>query len=132
RGSLGLDLETAVEVTLIDQRPLKIPTTFKGPLLINRRPQGALLFGRSSSGLKGLFVLPGVIDADYNGIVQIVAQTSFPPIHIPKGSKIAQLVPVPVLTADLQTASEGERGSQGFGSTGGLVLLLPTMSSRAK
>uniref|UniRef100_A0A8C3GKZ4 dUTPase-like domain-containing protein n=1 Tax=Cairina moschata TaxID=8855 RepID=A0A8C3GKZ4_CAIMO len=120
RESLGLDLETAVEVTLIDQRPLKIPTTSEGPLLINRRLQGALLFGRSSSGVKGLFVLPGVTDADYNGIVRIMAQTSFLPIHIPKGSKIAQLVPVRVLTADLQTASERERSSQGFGSTGGL------------
>ncbi|NWV61264.1 POK9 protein, partial [Malurus elegans] len=98
RGSLGLDLATAIDITLIDQRPTKIPTAIKGPVIINGEPQGALLLDHSSSGIKGLFIFPVVIDADYTGEICIVAQTMFPRIHIPRGSRIAQLVPVPQLT----------------------------------
>ncbi|NXM75495.1 POK9 protein, partial [Serilophus lunatus] len=123
-GSLGLDLESTTDITLIDSRPVKIPTGVRGPMLINGQPQGALLLGRSSSGLKALFVLPGVIDRDYCGEISIVAQTSFPPpLHIVKGSRIAQLVPVPQLTACMKTLSPRDRRTGGFGSTGGMALL---------
>ncbi|XP_075302375.1 deoxyuridine 5'-triphosphate nucleotidohydrolase-like [Opisthocomus hoazin] len=83
RGSLGLDLETAVAITLIDNRPQKIPTITVGPLIIDGTATGALLIGRSSSGVKGLIILPGLIDADYTGQIIIVAHTPFPPTHIP-------------------------------------------------
>ncbi|NWV30453.1 POK9 protein, partial [Origma solitaria] len=117
RGSLGLDLATAIDVTLIDQRPCKIPTAIRGPVTIDGHAHGALLLGRSSSGLKGLFILPGLIDADFTGEIFIVAQTSFPPIHIPKGSRIAQLVPLSQLTAAMQKVTHlTERGDKGFGS----------------
>ncbi|KFP69671.1 hypothetical protein N310_12755, partial [Acanthisitta chloris] len=129
-GSLGLDLATAVDVTLIDRHPVKVPSTFRGPLMINGQPQGTLLFGRSSSGLKGLFVFPGVIDADYTRVIQMVLQTDFPPMHIPTGSRIAQLVPVPVLTAAMHPAVEAERGDRGFGSTGGMALLTVPLNRR--
>ncbi|NXM67625.1 POK9 protein, partial [Serilophus lunatus] len=129
-GSLGLDLESAIDITLIDSRPTKIPTGVRGPILINGQPQGALLLGRSSSGLKGLFVLPRVIDSDCCEI-NIVAQTSFPPLHIWKGSRIAQLVPVPQLTACMKALSPRDPGTGGFGSTGGMALLTVPMHQRA-
>ncbi|NWV17810.1 POK9 protein, partial [Origma solitaria] len=131
RGSLGLDLAAAVDVTLIDQWPCKIPTGMQGLVIIDGHAHGVLLLGRSSSGLQGLFVLPGLIDADFTGEIFIVAQTSFPPIHIPKGSRIAQLVPLSQLTAVMQKISHlTERGDKGFGSTGGLAMLTVPMTNR--
>ncbi|NXY54349.1 POK9 protein, partial [Callaeas wilsoni] len=130
RGSLGLDLAAAVDVTLVDNRPQEISTGVHGPIQINDQPCGALLLGRSSSGLKGLFVLPGITDADCQGDINIVVQTHFPPIHIPKGSKIAQLVPMQRLTAAMEPACAKERGSSGFGSAGGLAMLTLALTDR--
>ncbi|NWH67325.1 POK9 protein, partial [Geococcyx californianus] len=129
RGSLGLDLATAVDVTLIDGRPQKIPTGIKGPLAINGQCCGALLLGRSSSSLRGLFVLPGLIDKDYEGEICIMAQTHFPPLHIPAHSKIAQLIPLPHLAADIAEGTP-ERGTGNFGSTGSLALLTLPLAQR--
>ncbi|NXO12788.1 POK9 protein, partial [Oriolus oriolus] len=120
-GSLELDLETAVDVTLIDNRPQKIPTKVQGPLLINQQ---------SSSGLQGLFVLPRLIDADFQGEICIVAQTLFLPMHIPKGSKIAQLIPMQQLTSAMEPITNQCRGSKGFGSSGGLALLTLDLRER--
>ncbi|NXU60322.1 POK9 protein, partial [Horornis vulcanius] len=120
RGSLGLDLATAIDVTLIDNRPQKVATGIKGPVVVDGQPHGALLLGCSSSGLQGLFILPGVIDCDFTGEICIIVQTNFPPVHIPKGSRIAQLVPLQQLTQRMTTDSTQFRGSSGFGSTGGL------------
>ncbi|KFW97216.1 hypothetical protein N336_11372, partial [Phalacrocorax carbo] len=128
-GSLGLDLATAIDVTLIDTRPRKIRTGIKGPLIIDGQACGALLFGRASR-LQGLFVLPGVIDCDYEGEICIVAQTAFPPICIPKGSKLAQLVPIQQLARPLVSGDTSARGTGGFGSTGGLALLTPSLNER--
>ncbi|KAF1528593.1 Endogenous retrovirus group K member 9 Pol protein, partial [Eudyptula albosignata] len=131
--SLGLDLATAIDVTLLDQRPQKIPSTITGPLILNNKPQGALLIGCSSSGIRvipRLFVLPGLIDTDYKGVISVVVQTLFPPIHIPAGSKIAQLIPLPQLTVDMQAVSQKDRGTDGFGSTGGIALLTLLMNRR--
>ncbi|NWZ30821.1 POK9 protein, partial [Asarcornis scutulata] len=130
RGSLGLDLATAIDMTIIDQKPVKIPSTTMGPLIIDKKPHGALLIGRSSSGIKGLIILPGVIDADYKGTISIVVQTLFPPLHIPAKSKIAQLVPLPQLTEGMKATTDVSRGTQGFGSTGGLAMLTMAMNWR--
>ncbi|NXA57684.1 POK9 protein, partial [Nothocercus julius] len=97
-GSLGLDLAAAVDVTLYTHRPTRIPTEIKEPIVINGHRLGALLLGRSSASVMGLFVLPGVIDADYTGEIQIMAHTPYPPLKIGQGQRIAQLVPLPQLT----------------------------------
>ncbi|NXA89799.1 POK9 protein, partial [Melanocharis versteri] len=129
-GSLGLDLATTTDVTLLDSKPQRIPAGVRGPVLINQQPQGALLLGRSSSGLRGLNVLPGVIDADYTGEIQIVVQMLFSPMFIPKGSKIAQLVPLPHLTAALHPMRKQGRGEGSFGSTGRLAMLTLALKDR--
>ncbi|NXY00003.1 POK9 protein, partial [Centropus bengalensis] len=130
RGSLGLDLATAVEVTLIDTRPQRIPTRVMGPIVISGQPHGALLLGRSSSGLKGLFILPGIIDSDFTGEICIVAQTNFPPIYIPKGSRIAQLVPLQQLTTQMTSDNTPVRGPGCFGSTEEMILLTVPLNQR--
>ncbi|NWR91979.1 POK9 protein, partial [Furnarius figulus] len=122
-GSLGLDLATAVEAPLTDSKPTKVPTGVAGPVIYKGSPCGALLLGCSLSSLKGLFVLPGVIDADYTGEICIVVMALFPPMIVPAGSTIAQLVPTMQMTEAASTASHSQRGNAGFGSTGPVALL---------
>ncbi|KFW75141.1 hypothetical protein N305_04484, partial [Manacus vitellinus] len=132
-GSLRLDLATAVEVTLLSTQPQKIPTGIYGPLIINKQVFGALLIGRSSASLAGLFVLPGLIDADYTGQIMVMAYTIFPPLRIPKGQRIAQLIPLPQLTKPLTNDRQlMQCGDRGFGSTKGLTLLTLDLSEQPK
>lgn len=87
-------------------------------------PKGhvGLILDRSSVATKGLQVSGGVIDSGYyneeNGIVVV-----FHNIHNNEyynlGDRIAQLIIVPVLNQFIEgTVEKGERGSNGFGSTG--------------
>ncbi|KAF4804326.1 hypothetical protein TURU_008831 [Turdus rufiventris] len=124
RGSLGLDLAAAVDVVLKDNKPIKIPIEVQEPLGLNGQSYRALVLGRSSAALKGLIVVLGVIDADSHEEIMIVAFAHFPPLSIPAGSRIAQLVPVPQL---VQEASGPLQRMGGFVSTGGLVLLTLSM-----
>lgn len=80
----------------------------------------------------GLYVLPGVIDADYSGEIMIMLHTPFPPVTISKGQRLAQLVPLPQLTSGVKPLTLQPRGDSGFGSTGGLVLLTVDLSTRPK
>ncbi|XP_064495559.1 uncharacterized protein LOC135404750 [Pseudopipra pipra] len=130
RGSLGLDLATTIDCTLIDQRPQKIPTGVHGPVLVDGKPVGALLIGRSSSTMAGLTVLVELIDADYTGEISIMVNTLFPPLHIPARSRIAQLIPLPQIAPG--PSDKPERGDQGFGSTGASALLTIDMARRPR
>ncbi|NWI53577.1 POK9 protein, partial [Calyptomena viridis] len=129
-GSLGLDLAITVDISLIDQHPQRISTGIYAPLLINNKPYGALLLGRLSTGLNGVFILPGLIDSDYAEEIQIIVQALFPPIFIPKGSRLVQLVPLQQLTVELQGNPTTQRENQGLGSTGGLAVLTVSMNHR--
>jgi len=51
-----------------------------------------LLVGGSSAGVKGLLVVPRVIDADYAHQIHITVHTLCPPLFVPIGSKIAQIL----------------------------------------
>ncbi|NXD44645.1 POK9 protein, partial [Copsychus sechellarum] len=127
RDSLGLDLAAAIDIVLKDKKLIKIPTGVRRHLVSNRQPCGALLLGRSSTTLQSLTVEPGVIDADFTGEIMIMVFTRFPPMSILAGSRIAQLIPQQQLVKE---ARGPVRGSEGFGSTGGLVLLTLTMEQR--
>ncbi|NXF14259.1 POK9 protein, partial [Smithornis capensis] len=129
-GSLGLDLATAIDITFIDKRPVKIPTGVKGPITCKGLQCGALLLGRSSATLNGLTVLPGIIDSDYTGEICIMAQTFFPPMFIPQGTRIAQLVPLQQLVDAAQAKSHDPRNTKGFGSTGTAAFLTLNMLQR--
>ncbi|NWT26625.1 POK9 protein, partial [Cardinalis cardinalis] len=131
--SLGIDLVTAVDITLIDAKPLRIPTSINSPLHESQYQIGALLMGRSSSSLKGIIVIPGLIDADFTGEIQIVTHTMHPPLHIPKGSKIAQLVPLQNFTSQackIPLKEVGVREDASFGSTGEIICLTLHMHNR--
>lgn len=73
----------------------------------------------------GIMVLGGEIDAGYRGeIVVILSACNDKPVSLERGSRIAQLVvrqlyEGPVERVSLEKLGEGERGANGFGSTGG-------------
>lgn len=89
-GSTGVDLAAAQSVTLTDSTVTLIPAGVMGPLGVGR---SAFLLGHSAVTWMGLLVLPGVTDADYTGEIKIMAWTPSPLCFIPKGQKIAQLIP---------------------------------------
>ncbi|NXY38902.1 POK9 protein, partial [Pomatorhinus ruficollis] len=111
-GSAGVDVTTAVDTTLTSTAVHLIDMSIKGPL-----GQGlcTLLLGRSSSSCQGSFVLPGVIDADYTGVMKAIVYTLTPPVSIPAGSWIAQLVP---FHSCVLNPGKSVQGDGGFGSTG--------------
>jgi len=90
-------------------------------------PEGYEAQVRPRSGLAlkhGISVLntPGTIDADYRGEVKILlinfGQESF---TVERGARIAQMVVMPVMQAELVSVGkleESARGTGGFGSTG--------------
>nr|XP_054095608.1 uncharacterized protein LOC128928770 [Callithrix jacchus] len=68
--SAGLDLcPSSRQVLTLDMGPQAIPTGVFGPLPADHV---GLLLGQSSWSLKGLQVVPGVIDADYTGEIRVV------------------------------------------------------------
>uniref|UniRef100_A0A8B9E861 dUTPase-like domain-containing protein n=1 Tax=Anser cygnoides TaxID=8845 RepID=A0A8B9E861_ANSCY len=106
--------------TLALRAMLRIPETGKQgasePYMqfIDQLCDVASLLGRSCTTLTGLFVLPGIIDADYTGQNQAMARTPSPPLSIPKGTRIAQLI---LCRAVVPKAVDAVRGAAGFGST---------------
>ncbi|NXX75049.1 POK9 protein, partial [Urocolius indicus] len=131
RGSLRLDLATAVDHTLLSKHPATISTGIKGPITINGQAVGALLIGRSLVALKGLTVITGLIDADFQGEILIMVQTLFPPLFIPKGTRVAQPIPLPHLAEGLPPSQSTPR-TGGFGSTGQIALLTVDLQKRPR
>lgn len=122
--SAGMDLAAAINapMTLAPGKRAMVPTGLAIAL-----PAGYEAQVRPRSGLaakNGVTVLntPGTIDADYRGEVKVIlvnlGQDSF---EIERGMRIAQMVIAPVTQAsftEVDSLSETERGSGGFGSTG--------------
>jgi dUTP pyrophosphatase len=70
---------------------------------------------------KGVFTHGGVIDSSYRGEIVVLMSTLTDIYEIRSGDRIAQLVPIPVLTGAVRESTEltsGARGSKGFGSSG--------------
>jgi dUTP pyrophosphatase len=85
-------------------------------------PLGLLVRDRSSLAARGLATTGGVIDAGYRGEILIVMSNSTAAsIHLNAGEKVAQMVPVPVLTGAVEqvnTLESSLRLGKGFGSSG--------------
>jgi dUTP pyrophosphatase len=123
----GLDLIAAVPadrpLTLAAGTRALVPTGIALAL-----PPGTEGQVRPRSGLAvkyGLTVLnaPGTIDADYRGEVQVLlVNLGAEAVAVTRGMRIAQLVIATVARAELrevETLDPTQRGSGGFGSTGG-------------
>lgn len=83
---------------------------------------GLLVRDRSSMAARGIAVTGGVIDAGYRGEIQILlTNLSSHSIDLKAGDKIAQMIPVPVLTGLVEAVdnlAESGRAEKGFGSSG--------------
>lgn len=114
----GLDLYTPVDFALYPGNSEIVDTGVHVEI-----PEGYVGFLKSKSGLnvnRGI-VSEGVIDAGYTGsiVVKLYCHESFTRFH--RGDKITQLVLLPVETPEIEivdSISGGERGENGFGSTG--------------
>ncbi len=129
-GAACYDLYAAEDVWLKHYRPHTVVGTGIGIQL----PPGYVGMVCSRSGLAAksrIFVLnaPGIIDEDYRGEIKVIlghipddhAWPNMSPLHLPKGSRIAQLLvlPVPQLVVEEVTElSTTDRGVGGLGSTG--------------
>jgi len=121
---LGYDIFSLATVLLEPHKTVRVRT---GISVEARHPQtgiplGLLVRDRSSMASRGIATTAGVIDAGYRSEVQIVmTNLGDSPIELPAGEKIAQMIPVPVLTGPVQeaeTLEESARLSKGFGSSG--------------
>ena len=129
---LAYDLYSAVEARILPWSVSRIGTgiaaVFDGPPLgtvfaTHIFKWGLLIQDRSSMANLNLFTIGSVIDSGYRGeIMVMLANFTDEPAYLPAGSKIAQVIPIPVLThcgiievAELPASS---RHTDGFGSTG--------------
>jgi dUTP pyrophosphatase len=85
-------------------------------------PLGLLVRDRSSMAARGLACTGGVIDAGYRGEILIVmTNLGDSSIDLHAGEKIAQMIPVPVLTGPVHAVDsleDSHRAEKGFGSSG--------------
>ncbi len=122
--AVGMDLAAAVDEDMVlepGQRGL-VPTGFEMAV-----PRGYEAQVRPRSGLainNGIIVpnTPGTIDPDYRGEVKVILlNMGTEPFTIRRGMRVAQMVIVPAVRADVRTVDQlppTERGDGGFGHTG--------------
>ena len=126
-GSAAVDLRAAldegVEVVIAPGERALIPTGIA--ISPETSDVVAILAGRSGLGIKNGVTLAngiGVIDSDYRGEICVgLYNSSDVPFTVHRGDRIAQLMFMPVYTANLIEAAsldETARGTGGFGSTG--------------
>ncbi len=121
---LGYDVFSLESVILEPHKTVRVRT---GISVEARHPEtgaalGLLVRDRSSMASKGIATTAGVIDAGYRGEVQIVmTNLGTSAIELKAGEKIAQMIPVPVLTGpveEVESLEESARLGNGFGSSG--------------
>lgn len=125
-GAAGMDLRAAVPadapLTLKPGQRTLVPTGF-----VFEVPAGYEAQIRPRSGLaikNGITCLnsPGTVDSDYRGEVKVIlANFGQEDFIIERGMRIAQMVIAAVTqvsVSEVREASETERGTGGFGSTG--------------
>jgi dUTP pyrophosphatase len=122
KGAAGMDVSSAQFLTLRPGERYAVSTEYAVEVPPDHELQ---VRSRSGQSLKtGVVVLnqPGTIDEDYRGELKIILiNMGTAPVSIERDQRIAQLVLMPVVRAEIQIAvelSKTERGENGFGSTG--------------
>ena len=121
---LGFDLFALEAVTLAPRATLRVRTG----IAVEARhpgtgaPLGLLVRDRSSMAARGVATTGGVIDAGYRGeILVLMTNLGQAAIELKAGEKIAQMIPVPVLTGavvEVESLEDSARAEKGFGSSG--------------
>ncbi|MGD0096061.1 MAG: dUTP diphosphatase [Terracidiphilus sp.] len=121
---LGYDLFALEGILLAPRATVKVRT---GIAVEARHPQtgdplGLLVRDRSSMAARAIATTAGVIDAGYRGeILILMTNLGEAAVELKAGEKIAQMIPVPVLTGTVEVVDsleESARASKGFGSSG--------------
>jgi len=121
---LGYDLFALEGVALLPRSTVKVRT---GIAVEARHPQtdaplGLLVRDRSSMAARGVATTAGVIDPGYRGeILVLMTNLGDTPVELKAGEKIAQMIPVPILTGsvhEVETLEDSARAEKGFGSSG--------------
>jgi len=121
---LGYDLFALEAVRLDARQTVKVRT---GIAVEARDPKtgaplGLLVRDRSSMAARGIATTGGVIDAGYRGeILVVMTNLGDAAVELKAGEKIAQMVPVPVLTGpveEVESLEDSMRAAKGFGSSG--------------
>jgi dUTP pyrophosphatase len=121
---LGYDLFALESVALGPRTTVKVRTgiAVEARHPMTGAPLGLLVRDRSSVAAKGIATTAGVIDAGYRGeILVLMTNLGDAPFELKAGEKIAQMIPLPVLTGDVETVEsleESARAGMGFGSSG--------------
>lgn len=87
-----------------------IPTQLRGPL---PKDTVGLLLPRSHAPKKGIFVIQGIIDSDFTGIIKVQVWTYLSP-KVNLRISISQLVLLPYVSVN---KLDNYQGDHGFGST---------------
>lgn len=112
----GADVYMPYDCTLKPGEIAKIPLGFGIEV-----PDGyaGYVFPRSSMAVKGLVCELPPVDSGYRGEIHaIISNVSNQVQTIPKGTRVGQLVIMPVVIADFVSEVGAERGIGAFGSTG--------------
>ena len=121
---LGYDLFTLDGAVLEPRATVRLRTGIaveaRDPL--TGAPLGLLVRDRSSMAARGIATTGGVIDAGYRGeILVLMTNLGDAAVELKAGDKIAQMIPVPVLTGlvqEVETLEVSARAAKGFGSSG--------------
>jgi dUTP pyrophosphatase len=121
---LGYDLFALESAVLASRATVKIRTGIAVEARHPRtgEPLGLLVRDRSSMAARGIATTAGVIDAGYRGeILVLMTNLGETAVELKAGEKIAQMIPLPVLTGDVEeveSLEESSRAENGFGSSG--------------
>ena len=110
------------EYTLSPNETVLVKTGIAAAAPIGTELQVRPTSGNSLKTMLRVANAPGTIDAGYrNEIGVIITNTGTTNVTISKNDKIAQMILVPILHADIQVVDElptSDRGLDGYGSTG--------------
>jgi dUTP pyrophosphatase len=121
---LGYDLFALEAAVLAPQATVKVRTgiAVEARHPATGAPLGLLVRDRSSMAAKGIATTAGVIDSGYRGEILILMTNLGPTsVELKAGEKIAQMIPVPVLTGPVEQVvilEDSARAEKGFGSSG--------------
>ena len=111
--SACIDIPSPYDMELIElYKPHKIPTGYYGPV-----PPGTvgLILGCSSCTMRGLVVLTGVVDEDYEGEIHVMVNVvKMGTVYLQEGEGFAQLLLLPYVKP-MRASDKIRQG--GFGST---------------
>jgi dUTP pyrophosphatase len=121
---LGYDVFALQAVLLAPRQTVKVRTgiAVEARHPTTGEPLGLLVRDRSSMAARGIATTGGVIDAGYRGeILILMTNLGDAAVELKAGEKIAQMVPVPVLTGmveEVDSLDGSRRAAKGFGSSG--------------